>query len=388
MAVTVNLALLVFFKYLAPLVEGMEAVFSVNMHFRELKVPIGISVYVLQAIGYLVDIYRGKIKAQRRLWDFALYLSMFPQMCSGLIVRYSDLDWQIRERNFNLTRFGDGVMYFIRGLAKTVLIANTVGDAFEQIMMAEPEMLSMMTGWLGCMLFGFRIYFDLSGYADMAIGLGQMFGFRLRKNFEYPYTAQSIAEFWRRWHLSLTAWFQEYVYAPLGGDENGTAQTVQNVLIVWGLIGFWYGASWHFLAWGLYFGVLLLLERYVWKDALLKLSSIFRRIYAMALIFIGWIFFFSPDMGYAMRYLGTIFGIGASGLLDHQTIYLILTNWGAILLAVVSSGTLGYELLQRMMYNMRKQTVRPVVACVVYGILFLLTIAFLELDMFTPFFYL
>ncbi|SHK22232.1 MBOAT family O-acyltransferase [Hespellia stercorisuis] len=386
-AVVVNLLILGFFKYYGFLIGSINAVFPVNIPYRELELPIGISFYTFQAMSYVIDVYRKRVRPQRDLMLFAVYVSMFPQLIAGPIVRYADIEAQLKQRNISPNRFGDGIMYFIRGLAKKVLIANTVGGIFDQISGMGFGSFSMLTAWVGCVSYAFQIYFDFSGYSDMAIGLGKMFGFDFLKNFEYPYTAKSITDFWRRWHISLSTWFREYVYIPLGGNRKGTKRTVINLLIVWALTGLWHGANWTFLFWGLYYGGILVLEKFVIGERINRLPGALQHAYTLILVLIGWVFFFSPDLGYAFRYLGVMFGIGAKGLADQQALFFVLTNWLLYLVSITASTSFGYYVLDRGVYNYRNGQGRRGVACIIYLAMFIVSIAFLVTENFNPFLY-
>ena len=222
--------------------------FSADIAYRELPLPVGISFYTFQAISYIVDIYRGKAQPQKNILYFALYITMFPQLIAGPIVRYEDIELQLKQRRLSMQRFGQGAMYFIIGLAKKAVIANSVGAVFEQISDMPAGSLSVLTAWLGAFSYAFQIYFDFSGYSDMAIGLGKMFGFEFKKNFDYPYVSKSVTEFWRRWHISLSTWFREYVYIPLGGNRCSALRNICNLMVVWTLTGMWHGAAWNFIA--------------------------------------------------------------------------------------------------------------------------------------------
>ena len=317
--------------------ETLNVLFPYEIPYRELALPIGISFYTFQELSYLIDIYRGNAKPQQRLLPFALYISMFPQLIAGPIVRYVDIEAQLLNRVMSMRKFGQGVMYFIVGFAKKVVLADSIGALYEQITALPIGSFSVLTAWVGCLAFAFQIYFDFSGYSDMAIGLGKMFGFEFRKNFQYPYIAKNIGEFWRRWHISLGTWFREYVYIPLGGNKCPASRHLLNLLIVWALTGLWHGAQWNFLAWGLYYGVILILERYVWGRALGRLPAFVQHIYTFVLVLIGWVFFFSPSLGAAMDYLGVMFGAGASAWIDRQGFYFLLTHWLLFLLCVIGS---------------------------------------------------
>ncbi|MDD2979323.1 MAG: MBOAT family protein [Hespellia sp.] len=386
-AVVVNLSLLAFFKYYGFLVSNLNAVLPFDIPYRELDLPIGISFYTFQAMSYVIDVYRNKVKVQHSLLKFGVYISMFPQLIAGPIVQYSDIEKQLEKRTVNMTKLGDGVLYFIRGLAKKVIIANSVGLVFSKISGMEFISMSVLTAWLGAISYAFQIYFDFSGYSDMAIGLGKMFGFEFMKNFDYPYTSRSVTEFWRRWHISLSRWFREYVYIPLGGNRKGKQRTIINLLIVWGLTGLWHGANWTFICWGLYYGVILILERFVFYKFVERLPNAVRHLYTMVLVLIGWVFFFSPDLGYAGSYIGVMFGIGAKGLVDRQFWFLLLTNWVLYILAGLGSTTVGFYWLDRIVYNYHNGQGRREVACVVYTAMFLITVAYLISETFNPFLY-
>lgn len=251
-AVVINILILGFFKYYGFVLNTVSDLFSVNIPYRELPLPVGISFYTFQAMSYVIDIYRKKITAQKNILLFALYICMFPKLIAGPIVRYEDIEQQLAARKLSVSRIGQGSRYFILGLAKKAVLANTAGAVFEQISAGPAAGMSVLTAWIGCISYAFQIYFDFSGYSDMAVGLGKMFGFEFRRNFDYPYTATSITDFWRRWHISLSTWFRDYVYIPLGGNQCSPARNVLNLMIVWTLIGMWHGAAWNFIVWGVY----------------------------------------------------------------------------------------------------------------------------------------
>lgn len=386
-AVVVNLLLLGFFKYYGFLMESVNAVLPFDIPYRELPLPIGISFYTFQALSYIIDVYRGEVKPQKKLMYFALYISMFPQLIAGPIVRYVDIEEQLEHRFMNLTKFGQGAMYFMRGLAKKVILANTTGAVFEQIAAMHLGSYSVMTAWIGCISYAFQIYFDFGGYSDMAIGLGKMFGFEFLENFHYPYVSMSVTEFWRRWHISLSTWFREYVYIPLGGNRKGDSRTITNLLIVWMLTGFWHGAAWNFVAWGLYYGIILILEKFVWGQYVEKWPGAVRHIYAMVLILIGWVLFFSPSLGYALKYVGVMFGIGASGLMDKLGWFYLLSNWLIYLMAVLGSSSIGYRLMRNIQRAPGSRVGKYIMTGVMYLVMFALSLAFLVTQSFNPFLY-
>ena len=385
--VVMNLLILGFFKYYGLLMDTVNAILPIDIPYRVLALPIGISFYTFQAMSYLIDVYRKEVKPQENILYFALYISMFPQLIAGPIVRYIDIEEQLKERSINPNKFGEGAMYFIRGLAKKVVLANTFGAVYEQVAAMQMGSFSTLTAWVGAIAYAFRIYFDFGGYSDMAIGLGKMFGFEFLPNFNYPYIAKSITDFWRRWHISLSTWFREYVYIPLGGNRCTPSRHILNLLIVWMLTGLWHGAQWNFMFWGLYYGVILILEKYLWGSKIEKLPSAVQHIYAFVLVLFGWVFFFSPTLGYAGQYLKVMFGIGANGIFDKQGFFMIFTNWLLIVIAILASAPRGYKLLKKITGCWQSEEVRAIVTCAVYIAMFLLCIAFLVTETYNPFLY-
>ena len=385
--VVMNLLILGFFKYYGLLMDTINAILPIDIPYRVLALPIGISFYTFQAMSYLIDVYRKEVKPQENILYFALYISMFPQLIAGPIVRYIDIEEQLKERSINPNKFGEGAMYFIRGLAKKVVLANTFGSVYEQVAAMQMGSFSTLTAWVGAIAYAFQIYFDFGGYSDMAIGLGKMFGFEFLPNFNYPYIAKSITDFWRRWHISLSTWFREYVYIPLGGNRCTPSRHILNLLIVWMLTGLWHGAQWNFMFWGLYYGVILILEKYLWGSKIEKLPAAVQHIYAFVLVLFGWVFFFSPTLGYAGQYLKVMFGIGANGIFDKQGFFMIFTNWLLIVIAILASAPRGYKLLKKITGCWQSEEVRAIVTCAVYIAMFLLCIAFLVTETYNPFLY-
>lgn len=385
--VIMNLLILGFFKYYGLLMDTINAILPIDIPYRVLALPIGISFYTFQAMSYLIDVYRKEVKPQENVLYFALYISMFPQLIAGPIVRYIDIEEQLKERSINSTKFGEGAMYFIRGLAKKVVLANTFGSVYEQVAAMQMGSFSTLTAWVGAIAYAFQIYFDFGGYSDMAIGLGKMFGFEFLPNFNYPYIAKSITDFWRRWHISLSTWFREYVYIPLGGNRCTPSRHILNLLIVWMLTGLWHGAQWNFMFWGLYYGVIFILEKYLWGSKIEKLPAAVQHIYAFVLVLFGWVFFFSPTLGYAGQYLKVMFGIGAKGIFDKQGFFMIFTNWLLIVIAILASAPRGYKLLKKITGCWQSEEVRTIVTCAVYIAMFLLCIAFLVTETYNPFLY-
>ena len=386
-AVAANVLVLGFFKYYGLIMETVNGTLPVDIPYRVLPLPIGISFYTFQALSYIVDVYRGEARAQKKFTWFASYICMFPQLIAGPIIRYVDIEEQLRQRSFGIVKFGRGAMFFIRGLAKKVVIANSIGTVYEQVMQLPVGTVSVLTSWVGCLAYAFQIYFDFSGYSDMAVGLGKMFGFEFRRNFHYPYVSKSITEFWRRWHISLSTWFREYVYIPLGGNRCGGQRNMVNLILVWALTGLWHGAEWNFLFWGLYYGVLLILEKQVWGALMDRLPGVIQHIYTFVLVMVGWVFFFSPDLGSALDYIGMMFGMGACALADRQAVFLLTTHWLLFLLCILGSSSIGWTILRAFMESYKKGRTQRIMSCVIYMGIFLVSVAFLVTETFNPFLY-
>lgn len=378
LSIIISLTLLSYFKYADFLIQNINALLGTDIPLTELPLPIGISFYTFQSMSYIIDVYRGTAKAQRNWIDFGAYVALFPQLVAGPIVKYNTIAEQLHHRLESVEQFAEGIRRFTIGLAKKVLLANNIGLLWDTISSSQPESLPMMTAWLGILAFAFQIYFDFSGYSDMAIGLGLMFGFRFNENFNKPYIAQSITDFWRRWHISLGSWFREYVYIPLGGNRHGLLKQARNILIVWLLTGFWHGASWNFILWGLYFGVILMMEKW-WGLALLSsLPRWIRHVYAIVLILVGWVLFAFETPSSIMSYLLAMAGLNGQPLWDSETGYFLYTN--AILLFVLVIASLPKK-------QWAKMNEWPLLHLVWYGFLFLLAVAYLVDATFNPFLY-
>ena len=386
-AVAANVLVLGFFKYYGLIMETVNGTLPVDIPYRVLPLPIGISFYTFQALSYIVDVYRGEARAQKKFTWFASYICMFPQLIAGPIIRYVDIEEQLRQRSFGIVKFGRGAMFFIRGLAKKVVIANSIGSVYEEVTRLPVGTVSVLTAWVGCIAYAFQIYFDFSGYSDMAVGLGKMFGFEFRRNFHYPYVSKSITEFWRRWHISLSTWFREYVYIPLGGNRCSGQRNMLNLILVWALTGLWHGAEWNFLLWGLYYGALLILEKFVWGTLMERLPGFVQHIYAFVLVMVGWVFFFSPSLGAALDHIGMMFGMGASALADRQAVFLLTTHWLLFLLCILGSSSIGWTILRAFMESYKKGRTQRIMSCVIYMGIFLVSVAFLVTETFNPFLY-
>ena len=310
-SVVFNLALLFFFKYWDFISESLAAIGLNFMPVLGLGLPIGISFYTFQTMSYTIDVYRGDAAAQKSIINFGTFVTLFPQLIAGPIIKYKDLGDQIDRRDHSVDKFASGVQVFVVGLAKKVLLANNLGQLWDACQAMPLDRLTAAGAWLGVIAFSLQLYFDFSGYSDMAIGLGRMLGFEFLPNFNYPYISRSITEFWRRWHISLGTWFREYVYIPMGGNRVGRGRLFFNLMVVWGLTGIWHGASWNFLLWGLYFGVLLILEKGGLLKVLEKLPAAVRHVYTLFLVLISWTIFAIEDFGRLGGYLKAMFGLGA-----------------------------------------------------------------------------
>ncbi len=332
-----SLALLLYFKYAAFLMETVNHLLGTEFPSPQGTLPIGISFYTFQMLSYLMDVYHGTVKAQRDLVSFGTYVTMFPQLIAGPIVQYKTIQTQLAMRRENAEQFAQGVRRFVTGLGKKVLIANNAGALWNTIQAFPAAQVPVLTAWMGLLAFTFQIYFDFSAYSDMAIGLGHMFGFKLPENFRAPYTAASITEFWRRWHISLGTWFREYVYIPLGGNRVNRCLHVRNILIVWLLTGIWHGASWNFVVWGLYYGILLLAEKYWLGRFLKRWPSAFLHLYCMFFVMIGWNLFAFTDLGSGLEFMKSLFGIHGQELFNRETIYLFYNH--AVLLGLCAAGS-------------------------------------------------
>ena len=336
-----NLAILFFFKYWDFLARSLQSVGLDFLPVLGISLPIGISFYTFQTMSYTIDVYRGDAKAQKSIIGFGTFVTLFPQLIAGPIIKYKDLDDQLETRTHSLDRFASGVERFVVGLAKKLLIANNLGQLWDACKALGEGELTIVTAWLGILAFAFQIYFDFSGYSDMAIGLGRMFGFEFMENFNYPYISKSITEFWRRWHISLSTWFREYLYIPLGGNRCSRGRWLLNLLIVWCATGIWHGASWNYLLWGLYFYVLLVAEKLVLGRFLEKLPGWLRHVYVMVLVLISWTVFALEDFSRLGQYLCAMLGLAGLPLCNGLTGYYLRNYLPMLLIAALASTPLG-----------------------------------------------
>lgn len=340
-----DIAILAVFKYTGMITETLNMLPFLNIPELQISLPIGISFYTFQTMSYVIDVYRDDAPVSKNFINFGTYVALFPQLIAGPIVRYRDVAEQLVNRRETLEMFTRGVKLFMVGLAKKVIIANTMGTLTTNIFATTDEN-GVVGTWVGMIAYTFQIYFDFSGYSDMACGLGNMMGFEFLKNFNYPYIAKSITDFWRRWHISLSTWFKEYVYIPLGGNRKGVKRQILNLLIVWGLTGLWHGAAYNFVLWGLYYGLLLILEKFVLKKFLDRLPSFIQHIYTLFIIIIGWGLFYFTDVGQLGEFMVDLFNFG-NGICGNQAFNLIMSNLPMLIIAAVASTPLATTLYTR-----------------------------------------
>jgi alginate O-acetyltransferase complex protein AlgI len=383
-SVVLNLALLFVFKYVGLFWSTVRGLFPAPLSEKTvaIRLPIGISFFTFQIMSYVIDLYRGKTKVQKNPVKFGAYVTMFPQLIAGPIVRYVDIERQLDCPDLSIDSIADGIRQFLVGLGKKVLLANTLGMLFTELS-ASPAESGVLGAWTGLFAYSFQIYFDFSGYSDMACGLGQMLGFRFMQNFNYPYIADSVTDFWRRWHISLSTWFREYVYIPLGGNRKGLKRQILNLLIVWTLTGLWHGASWNFVVWGAYYGVLLTLEKLFFGKLLEKLPKLARRLLTFLIASIGWGIFSFTDFSALGTFFGALIGIGTRGILSPASAAWCLGFLPTLLVAAVSATPLGARTAKRLARFCWFEPVR-LLACVV---LFVLCIASLASQSYNPFIY-
>ena len=378
-SVVLSLSLLAVFKYADFFISSVNAMTGMSLPLLKLALPIGISFYTFQCLSYTIDVYRGNVPAQKNIVSFGAYVALFPQLIAGPIVRYIDVARELENRTHSWEKFQLGLRRFLVGLAKKVLIANQLGQLTE-IFRASGEK-SVLFYWLYAVAFALHIYFDFSGYSDMAIGLGKIFGFHFIENFNYPYMSKSVAEFWRRWHMSLGSWFRDYVYIPLGGNRVSSRRWVLNVMVVWMLTGLWHGAAWNFVLWGLFYGVLLLTEK--WIPAITRLPAILRRVYVLLVTLIGFTLFNATSLQQALSDIGSLFGAGGVPLVTAESLY-YLRSYFILLVAAVVGAT---PLVRDVANKISEKRIGAVLEPVLLTLLLLVCTAYLVDGSFNPFLY-
>ena len=380
-SVVINVSILGFFKYADFIIENLSLIpiFS-GLEPLGLTLPVGISFYTFQTMSYTLDVYLGEARVQKNVATFGSYVTMFPQLIAGPIVRYRDVDDALRSRLHTIENVASGIKRFVCGLAKKVLLANTAGAFYESFVSGVESNPSILGSWMGVVFFAFQIYFDFSGYSDMAIGLGKIMGFNFPENFNYPYISKSITDFWRRWHITLSTWFREYVYIPLGGNRKGKCRTFINLLIVWFLTGLWHGASWNFVLWGLYFAVLLIVEKAFLGKLLQKLPLLISHIYAIIFIVFGWFIFIWCDLQNPGEYLSAMF---TSSLVSQIAIYDLVRGLLFLAILVIASTKLPYTIYCKL----KDKAFFGIVLSVVLPLVILLCTAYLVDSSYNPFLY-
>ncbi|MBZ9626463.1 MBOAT family protein [Clostridium sp. FP2] len=381
-SLVLNLGCLAYFKYISMIISTIGS-WNLNVGIPEL--PLGISFYTFHALSYVIDVYRGKIKPQKSLILFALYITMFSQLVAGPIVKYIDIEPQLAYRSMNFKKFNSGMQRFLCGLAKKMLLANNIGLLWSEVKAMPGTEVSVLMAWAGIIAFTLQIYFDFSGYSDMAIGLGKMFGFRFKENFQYPYISQSISEFWRRWHISLGSWFKEYVYISLGGNRVGKWKLIRNMFIVWFLTGLWHGASWNFVLWGLYFGALILIEKLFLQKSMTRWPKAVRHIYLLLFVVIGWVLFEFTNLTDMFGFLRIMSGVGGNALINNQVLVKLKAYAILYIVCIIAASPWPKELalvFKRSHYNIYKLAVT-----VYYCVLMFFSTAYMVSSTYNPFIY-
>ena len=381
--VVVNLGILFFFKYADFIISNINNLTGLSIPLLNIPLPIGVSFNTFQSLSYIIDVYRGTVKCEKSFYNYLTYTTLFPQIIAGPIVRYETVDEELETKNISMDNFSAGMKRFIIGLGKKVLIANSVGALWNTIEVGNYSELSMLFAWIGIIAFALQIYFDFSGYSDMAIGLAQIFGMKFDENFNYPYISKSITEFWRRWHITLSSWFRDYVYIPLGGNRRGLAIQIRNILIVWFLTGAWHGASWNFILWGVYFGVILILEKLFLLKLLDKLPNIIRHIYAIVIILVSWAIFAFEDLAKVGEYIKAMFI--NSNLWDNEALYYLQNYWVLILIGAICSIPLWKKLKEKI--DSKNSKGLELITTLGYVAILILSTASLVTNSFNPFLY-
>lgn len=381
--VVVNLLILFFFKYADFIIGNINTLTGLNIPLLNIPLPIGVSFNTFQSLSYIIDVYKGTVKCEKSFYNYLTYTTLFPQIIAGPIVRYETVDEELETKNISLDNFSSGMKRFIIGLGKKVLIANNVGALWHVIETGAYSELTMSFAWLGIVAFALQIYFDFSGYSDMAIGLAKIFGMDFDENFNYPYISKSITEFWRRWHMTLSSWFKDYIYIPLGGNRKGFVKQIRNILVVWFLTGAWHGASWNFILWGVYFGIILILEKLFILKLLDKLPKIIGHVYSIILILVSWSIFAFEDLSKVIEYIKAMFTNNI--IYNTETIYYFKNYIFVILLGIISSIPLWKNIKQKI--DKKNSKILELITTIGYVAILILCTASLVTDSFNPFLY-
>ena len=381
----VNLLILFFFKYADFIIANINEILNTQIPLLNIPLPIGVSFNTFQSLSYIIDVYRGTVKCEKSFYNYLTYTTLFPQIIAGPIVRYETVDEELETKKISMDNFSKGMRRFIVGLGKKVLIANNVGALWNIIEIGEYSEMSMLLSWTSIIAFALQIYFDFSGYSDMAIGLANIFGMDFDENFNYPYISKSITEFWRRWHITLGSWFRDYIYIPLGGNKKGFLKQIRNILIVWFLTGAWHGASWNFILWGLFFGVILILEKVILLKLLKKLPTWTNYVYTAFLVLISWVIFAFEDLGKVKDYLFTMFHLNKTNIVNAEGLYYLKNYFIIIVIGLILSTPVISKLLKKL--EEKQSNIRSILITGVYIGILVLSTASLVSDSYNPFLY-
>ena len=387
-SIVVNLSVLAFFKYADFLIITMNGLFGTKFSPLGLGLPVGISFFTFQTMSYIIDLYREEVETEHNYFTYLTYVSMFPQLVAGPIVRFSDINAELHKRTLLRSEIEAGLLRFMQGLFKKVLIANQVGALWEELRIIEASQISVTMAWIGAVCFTLQLYFDFSAYSDMAIGMGWMLGFHFNENFNYPLSSISVTDFWRRWHISLSTWFRDYVYIPLGGNRKGVLKQLRNMAVVWFLTGLWHGAAWNFVLWGIYYGILLAFEKFLWGKGLAKLPKLVQHLYALLIVVFGFVIFTFDDMAALRTYLTSMLGMAGNPLFGTE-VFWYLGNYGVVLIASCILAFPVYPWLKAKISRMGTAvtTITSALSMLGYMALFLLATAYLVNDTYNPFLY-
>lgn len=381
----VNLLILFFFKYADFIIANINEILNTQIPLLNIPLPIGVSFNTFQSLSYIIDVYRGTVKCEKSFYNYLTYTTLFPQIIAGPIVRYETVDEELETKKISMDNFSKGMRRFIIGLGKKVLIANNVGTLWNIIEIGEYSEMSMLLSWTSIIAFALQIYFDFSGYSDMAIGLANIFGMDFDENFNYPYISKSITEFWRRWHITLGSWFRDYIYIPLGGNKKGFLKQIRNILIVWFLTGAWHGASWNFILWGLFFGVILILEKVILLKLLKKLPTWTNYVYTAFLVLISWVIFAFEDLGKVKDYLFTMFYLNKTNIVNAEGLYYLKNYFIIIVIGLILSTPVISKLLKKL--EEKQSNIRSILITGIYIGILVLSTASLVSDSYNPFLY-
>ena len=384
-SITISLGLLILFKYSNFIIDNINSIFNAKFALLNLALPIGISFYTFQILSYVIDVYNEKVAVQKSLIKLATYVSLFPQLIAGPIVRYSDIEKELSNRMHSFENMALGIRRFVIGLAKKILIANQLGEISNIFLQTDET--SVIFYWMYGIAFCLQIYFDFSAYSDMAIGLGKMFGFHFLENFNYPYISKSITEFWRRWHISLSTWFRDYVYIPLGGNRVGKLKLLRNIFVVWCLTGIWHGANWTFIIWGLMFGILLIIEKIFLLKALDKIPKIFRHIYVLFVVMISFIIFNATDIRQAIYQIKGLFGVNGETIINSYTLYYLKSYLVIFIIAIIGSTPLLKNIIEKLKQRSKINKIINLFEPIAIMALLLISTAYLVDNSYNPFLY-